>query len=131
MAIVQLRNDTEGRRYYDRKKAAGKSSMEALRCLKRRLSDLVYHQMVTDAVSQTAGAKPFDEASANGRGQELGTGPGGHMGATTDSSAAGSYPDAGPSEQSLPGPATTIFTTDDTSRKTPSLTQRETMSVRG
>lgn len=33
MAIVQLRNDTEGRRYYDRKKAAGKSSMEGLRCL--------------------------------------------------------------------------------------------------
>ena len=39
MAIVQLRNDTEGRAYYRRKLAAGKTSMEAIRCLKRRLSD--------------------------------------------------------------------------------------------
>jgi len=31
MAVVQLRTDTEGRRYYDRKVAAGKSSMEAMR----------------------------------------------------------------------------------------------------
>jgi transposase len=35
MAIVQLRNPTEGRAYYDRKKAAGKTSMEAMRCVKR------------------------------------------------------------------------------------------------
>jgi hypothetical protein len=39
MAIVQLRHDTEGRRYYRRKLAAGKTPMEALRALKRRLSD--------------------------------------------------------------------------------------------
>ena len=39
MATVQLRNPTEGRAYYDRKIAAGKSSNEAMRCLKRRLSD--------------------------------------------------------------------------------------------
>jgi transposase len=38
MALAQLRNDTEGRRYYERKVAAGKTNMEALRCLKRRLS---------------------------------------------------------------------------------------------
>ena len=37
MAIVQLRNDTEGRAYFRRKVAAGKTKMEALRCLKRRL----------------------------------------------------------------------------------------------
>ncbi len=45
MAIVPLRSDTEGRRYYDRKLAAGKTNMEAMRCLKRRLSDIVYTQM--------------------------------------------------------------------------------------
>ncbi len=45
MAIVALRNDTEGRRYYRRKIAAGKSNMMALRALKRRLSDIVYNQM--------------------------------------------------------------------------------------
>jgi transposase len=35
MATVQLRNPTEGRAYFDREKAAGKTSMEAMRCLKR------------------------------------------------------------------------------------------------
>ncbi|HEV8560455.1 MAG TPA: transposase [Actinophytocola sp.] len=40
MAIVQMRHDTEGRRYYRRKLAAGKTPMEALRALKRRLSDV-------------------------------------------------------------------------------------------
>jgi transposase len=49
MAIVQLRNDTPGRAYYRRKLAAGKSSMEAIRCLKRRLSDTVYKQLTHDA----------------------------------------------------------------------------------
>jgi transposase len=48
-AIVQIRHDTEGRAYYRRKLAAGKTPMEALRCLKRRLSDVVYRQLVTDA----------------------------------------------------------------------------------
>ena len=41
MATVQLRNPIKGRAYYDRKKASGKTSMEAMRCLKRRLSDIV------------------------------------------------------------------------------------------
>ncbi len=33
MVVVQLRNDTEGRRYYRRKFAAGKTAMEAMRAL--------------------------------------------------------------------------------------------------
>jgi Transposase IS116/IS110/IS902 family len=49
MAVVQLRNPTEGRAYYDRKVAAGKTPMEAMRALKRRLSDIACHQMITDA----------------------------------------------------------------------------------
>ena len=49
MAVVQLRHDTEGRAYFRRKLAAGKTPMEAMRCLKRRLSDVVYRQMVADA----------------------------------------------------------------------------------
>ena len=48
MATVQLRNPTDGRAYFDRKKADGKSSNEAMRCLKRRLSDAVYRVMVDD-----------------------------------------------------------------------------------
>ena len=87
MATVQLRNPTEGRANFDRKKASGKTSMEAMRCLKRRLSDIVYRRMLNDAVTSKA------------------TGPRGHRGTTTDSSVTGSHPHAGSSEKSLPEPA--------------------------
>ena len=92
MAIVALRNDTEGRAYYRRKLAAGKTTMEALRCLKRRLSDVVYQQMRTDA-------------------KRLAAGPGGHTGASSQSSAADSHPGIGTSDKSLPGPATSKLRT--------------------
>ncbi len=45
MAVVQLRRDTEGRRYYRRKLAAGKTPMEAMRALKR---PAVRHRLPTD-----------------------------------------------------------------------------------
>jgi transposase len=48
-AICQLRYDTEGRAYYDRKIAEGKTSKEAVRALKRRISDRVYRHLITDA----------------------------------------------------------------------------------
>ena len=48
MAITQIRHDGPGRAYYQRKRAAGKSHKEALRCLKRRLSDVVYRTMIKD-----------------------------------------------------------------------------------
>lgn len=48
MAITQIRGDTEGRAYYQRKRAEGKTSREALRCLKRRLSDLIYRTLRAD-----------------------------------------------------------------------------------
>jgi len=56
IAICQARHDTEGRTYYRRKLAEGKSGKEALRCLKRRLSDAVYKQLQTDLVAVTAAA---------------------------------------------------------------------------
>jgi transposase len=87
MARVQIRNPSEGRDYYERKKADGKAPMEAMRCVKRRLSDIIYQQMLNDTLAPTR------------------TGPGGHRGTTTDSSATGSHPHAGSSEKSLPGPA--------------------------
>ena len=49
MAITQIRRDTPGRAYYQRKRAAGKSHKEALRCLKRRLSDTVYRHLHREA----------------------------------------------------------------------------------
>ena len=48
-AVCQLRYDGEGRRYYDRKIAEGKSSKEAIRALKRKISDRVYSHLVADA----------------------------------------------------------------------------------
>ena len=42
----QIRLDTDGRAYYRRKRAAGKTHLEALRCLKRRISDAVYRQLL-------------------------------------------------------------------------------------
>ena len=48
-AATQVRLDTPGRAYYRRKLAAGKTRMEAMRCLKRRISDAVYRQLLADA----------------------------------------------------------------------------------
>ena len=90
MATVQLRNPGIGRDYYDRKKNDGKSSMEAMRCLKRRLSDLVYRQMLNDALNP-------DKV----------TDPGGQRGNDSDSSATGSQPQHRHFGQATPGPVTT------------------------
>jgi transposase len=52
MAMVQVRRPSAGQAYYQRKLAEGKSAKEALRCLKRRLSDAVYRCLVTDQADQ-------------------------------------------------------------------------------
>jgi len=56
MALAQIRYDGPGRSYYQRKRAAGKSHKEAMRCLKRRLSDAVYRTMINDSVSSLTAA---------------------------------------------------------------------------
>jgi hypothetical protein len=48
-AVTQIRNDTPGRAYYLGKLAEGKSRKEALRALKRRVSDAVYRRLLADA----------------------------------------------------------------------------------
>ena len=49
-AVTQIRNpDTEGRIYFERKVAEGKTKKEALRSLKRQVSNAVYRQLVLDA----------------------------------------------------------------------------------
>jgi len=78
--------------YYRRNLAAGKTAMEAIRALKRRLSDLVYRQLVADQKRLRQQAKQTE--------------PGGQAGAATNSSAAGFNPNTDASEKSLPGPAT-------------------------
>ena len=92
MATVQLRNDTEGRAYFDRRKSEGKTSMEAMRALKRRLSNIVYKTMLDDAVRTSA--------------TKQGTGPGGHRGSDSHSSATGSQPQHRLFGQATPGPVT-------------------------
>jgi transposase len=48
-AVTQVRNDTPGRAYYLRKQAEGKTRKEAMRALKRRISDAVYQRLAADA----------------------------------------------------------------------------------
>jgi transposase len=105
-AVNQIRVDSPGRAYYRRKLAAGKTPLEAMRCLKRRISDALYRQLRADAEAARLGG--------------VDTGPGGHCGASLTSSAAGSHPPTGTSDQPLPGPASTTLRPTATARKTKS-----------
>ena len=52
VAICQIRNKgSEGRAYFDKKVAEGKTKMEALRSLKRQVSNAVYRQLLLDSRS--------------------------------------------------------------------------------
>jgi len=53
IAVTQIRHPgSEGRCYYDRKIEAGKTSREAMRALKRQISDRVYRQLRADLRSK-------------------------------------------------------------------------------
>jgi transposase len=78
-AVTQIRfRHSPGRAFYDRKIAEGKTGKEALRALKRRISDALYARMVADARRADAIKK---------------VGSGGHPGNDSVASAAGSHPD--------------------------------------
>ena len=47
-ALTQIAHDHPGRVYYQRKLAEGKTKKEAMRALKRRISDVVYRQLRND-----------------------------------------------------------------------------------
>jgi transposase len=49
VAPCQARSDDQGGAYYRKKMAEGKSRKEALRCLKRRISDAVFRGLMTDS----------------------------------------------------------------------------------
>jgi len=73
-AVTQIRHrHSPGRAFYDRKLAAGKTKKEALRALKRRITDAIYRQLRGDA-------------------QRTKAGPGGQAGTTHQSSVAGFEP---------------------------------------
>ena len=104
-AVTQLRHHPVGRGYYQRKRAEGKKPLEAMRCLKRRITDAVYRQLVADA-----------QHAAD---HDTGTGPGGHRGASQESSAVDSHPHIDTSDQPLPGPAPTTLRPTPSTRKRP------------
>jgi transposase len=49
IAVCQARSEARGGTYYRKKIAEGKSHKEALRCLKRRVSDAVFKSLVADS----------------------------------------------------------------------------------
>ena len=85
VAVTQIRQkNSVGRAYFLRKVAEGKTEKEAIRALKRKISDVIYRQLVVDA--------------------EAAGGPGGHMGTTPKTSVTDLTPMAGSSVKPQPGP---------------------------
>jgi transposase len=116
-AITQIRHKhSDGRAYYERKLAEGKTRKEALRCLKRRISNAIYARLRADA-RQAAAASAKD--------------PGGQPGNDSDSSAAGSNPEHRLFGQATPGPETSLraaaaLTSAMPTRTSPTKTRRPT-----
>ena len=99
VAVTQIRQTaSEGRRYYVRKLAEGKTEKEAIRALKRKISDAIYRQLV--AVKEATG------------------GPGGHVGTTPKTSVTDPTPTAGSSVKPQPGPRPKATPTPRATRKT-------------
>jgi hypothetical protein len=89
-AVTQIRyRHSPGHAYYQKKRAEGKTGKEALRALKRQVSDAIYACLQADARRAAAPVKS----------------PGGQPGNGSDSSAAGSHPGHRLFGQATPGPA--------------------------
>jgi transposase len=92
IAVTQIRyHHTAGRAYYDKKLAEGKTGKEALRALKRQISDVIFACLQADARRAASAAAKS---------------PGGQPGNGSVSSAAGSHPEHRLFGQATPGPAT-------------------------
>jgi transposase len=105
VAVCQIRHrHSPGRAFYDRKLAEGKTTKEALRALKRRISDALYTRMRHDAAGTDSG-------------------PGGQPGNDSHASVTGSHPATPalrPSHSRTPThPTTPRPTTSPTTRRTP------------
>ena len=88
-AVTQIRHrHSQGRAYYDKKLAEGKTPKEALRSLKRQVSNAIFACLQADARRAAARAK----------------GPGGQQGNNSVASAAGSHPRHRLFGQATPGP---------------------------
>lgn len=58
IAITQIRIHPDAKAFMQRRLAAGNTKTEALRALKRRLSDVVYRTMIQDTISPNQAASP-------------------------------------------------------------------------
>jgi transposase len=88
-AITQIRHrHSDGRAYYEKKLAEGKTHKEAVRSLKRRISDAIFSRLQADA-------RQAAEASV--------TGPGGQPGTTLHPARPAHTPHADSSGKPLPG----------------------------
>jgi transposase len=85
VAVTQIRSKTStGHAYYQRKLAEKKTEKEAMRALKRKMSDAIYRQLVDDVAIEQ--------------------GPGGQAGTTPKTSVTDPTPTAGSSVKPQPGP---------------------------
>jgi transposase len=66
VANCQARSDVRGRAYYSKKIAEGKSRKEALRCLKRRISDAVFKRLMADVQGPSFAALRLTKRSLEG-----------------------------------------------------------------
>ena len=107
-AVTQIRyRHSKGRAYYDKKIAEGKTSKEALRALKRQVSDAVYQRMKAD-------------------GRRAAAGPGGHPGNGSEASVAGLHPADRLFGQATPGPTPTLRPRPGRSKAAPAGRSRRT-----
>ena len=68
-AITQISHaHSQGRAYYQRKLAEGKTHKEALRCLKRRISDAIYARLRADARTKSPGGQPGNHSVSRAAG---------------------------------------------------------------
>ena len=110
-AVTQIRYPhTKGRAYYDKKIAEGKTAKEALRALKRQVSDAIYQRMKADARRAAASA----------------AGPGGHPGNGSAASVTGLHPADRLFGQATPGPDPTLRPPPARSKATRSGSSRRT-----
>ena len=112
-AVTQIRHrHSDGRAYYDRKLAEGKTPKEALRCLKRRVSNAIFARLQADARRAGAAAQT--------------TGPGGQPGSDPVASAAGSHPENRLFGQATPEPGTSLRRPSGRSQTRPAPVPKKT-----
>jgi transposase len=105
-AVTQISHrHSDGRAYYNRKLTEGKTPKEALRALKRRISNAIFARLQADArrAAGAAGTK----------------GPGGQPGNDSVASAAGSHPGHRLFGQATPGPRASLRPATPHRRTTP------------